>query len=248
MRAYLLNLPDATERLAHCKNELANANIPVTVIEAVLGKELEFPHPDFDEKGYILRQGRRRIDAEVGCYLSHIKALHTFLKSKDEYGLILEDDVRFECPHLLRLINRAIEIGGFDILRLSTVNSGRWKSTIPLDDTYSMGVAFTREKGAGAYLVNRKAAQRMVNRYLPMQLPYDHRFDIEWLDGLTALGVTPLPIEQRGGFATQIQNNVRSYYLPAIQRYWTVFPCRAFWEIGRALMRSISFIKSKQLN
>lgn len=161
--------------------------IACTIIDAIRGSTLSFPNEFFAGKSYVLRQGRRRIDAEVGCYMSHLKAIRTFTASGDEYGLILEDDVLL--PHHFRaLLERAISVGGFDMLRLSTVNSGRWTKTIKLDDDYSMGVAFSREKGSGAYLLNRTAARKIVDHFIPMTLPNDIRLDQEWLDGFRTLG------------------------------------------------------------
>lgn len=243
MHAYLINLPEAKDRLAACKKELVTQDISFTIVEAIHGKRLTYPHKNFSDFGYHVRQGRRRIDSEVGCYLSHLKAIQCFLDSDQEYGLILEDDISF-CPGFTEIIKRAITTIPFDILRLSTVNSGRWSKTIHLQQNYYAGVAFTREKGAGAYVINRKAALRMVQRYLPMKLPYDHRFDLEWLDGLLTYGVSPSPVTQRG-FETQIQQNIRSYYFPAWKRYWTVFPFRACYELSRVVFRSFAFLKLK---
>jgi glycosyl transferase, family 25 len=241
MRAYLINLPDASERRQRSCSELEAAGLTCTLIEAIRGAHISYPHPSFAERSYILRQGRRRIDAEVGCYLSHLKAIQAFLDGGDDYGIILEDDILL--PAQFRsLIEKAISLGGFDMLRLSSVNSGRWTRTITLDDHYAMGVAFSREKGAGAYLLNRKAALKIVGHYLPMTLPYDHRLDQEWLDGFRTMGISPPPVRQEG-FSSQIQRKIRSYYLPAYLRYWSVFPYRVSVELARVLSRSSAYFR-----
>ncbi len=243
MHAYLINLPDAQDRLCHAEKELAKLQIPYTVVKAIKGAELDYPHPRFSETSYKLLQGRRRIDAEVGCYLSHVKAIQLFLDSGEDYGLILEDDIRFG-ESAKEVITNALQTASFDMLRLSTVITGRWTKTVRLSESHFLGVAYTREKGAGAYLINRKAAQRMVDRYLPMKLPFDHRFDLEWLDGYRTLGITPTLVQQNG-FDSQIQHDIRAYYLPAYLRYWTVFPCRFFWEVSRVIFRCYSHLKLK---
>lgn len=243
MRAYLINLPEAGDRLTAAEAELDRLDLPFVVVEAIRGKELDYPIAEFSEAGYKLLQGRRRIDAEVGCYLSHLKAIQCFLDSGEEHGLILEDDIKLS-DNLKEIISIAYKSASFDLLRLSSVNTGRWSRTIPLVDGYFLGVAFTREKGAGAYVLNRRAAETILAHYLPMKLPYDHRFDLEWLDGMRTLGVSPPPVNQ-SGFESQIQHNIRSYYYPAYLRYWTVLPSRAFWEVSRMLFRSYSYLKLK---
>ena len=236
IKTFVINLPEATDRLNATVGCLRAAGMDFAVVDAVRGSDLRYPSEHFAETKYRLRQGRRRIDAEVGCYLSHIKALKAFLKTNARHCLILEDDASFgrELPDVIGAALRHEK--AWDLLRLSTVNTGRWTQTVSLIDGYSLGVAFTREKGAGGYIVNRKAAARMVAAYLPMTLPYDHRFDLEWFVGLKALGVTPPPIRQTG-FRTQIQIGVRARYLHPMVRYWTVFPYRAFCEVSRVLAR-----------
>lgn len=241
MHAFLINLPHAADRLSHAKAQLEQAGIPYSVVEAINGKALSYPHLQFNEPGYQLKQGRRRVDPEVGCYLSHMKAIQAFLDTGEKFGLILEDDIHLP-PYLVKLIDEAFKQADFDMLRLSTVNSGRWSKTAHLMKSYYLGVAFTREKGAGAYVINRKAAKRMAKRFQIMSLPYDHRFDLEWLDGYRTMGITPAPVKQ-SGFDSQIQNNMRAYYLPAYIRYWTVFPYRFFWEVTRIVSRGYSYLK-----
>lgn len=247
IKAYLLNLREAKDRLTATTDHLVAARIEFSVIEAIRGTRIEYPSTYFAETGYRLRQGRRRIDGEVGCYLSHIKAMEAFLATEAQHCLILEDDASFD-RNLADVIRAAIEYEkAWDLLRLSTVNTGRWTKTVPLINGYSLGAAFTREKGAGGYVVNRKAAKRMVTRCLPMSLPYDHRFDLEWFIGLKALGITPPPIKQTG-FETQIQHGVRTRYLHPMIRYWTVFPYRAFCEVTRVIARSRAWAALKLLS
>lgn len=232
----MINLATATRRWNNCTRRLVAAGIPFERVEAVDGKALAFPHPDYDERGYRLRQGRRTIPAEVGCYFSHVRALQAFLDSGDDFGLILEDDASVE-PDLYPLISKAIAMGRYwDLLRLSRINKGKAFRLLQLDDRHHLGVMFTREKGAGAYVVNRRAATIMVAAFRPMNLPYDIMFDREWLFGYRTMVIYPFPVSQKGQ-PTQIQYEIRDHYIPPWRRYWTVFPFRAAWETGRVICR-----------
>lgn len=241
-RAYVINLPTATNRLRSMETQLRNAGIPWTRIEAVNGRELTLPIPEFHEPWHRACTGRRPILAEIGCYLSHLEALRTFLASDDEYGLILEDDATLD-EHLATTLLETMEHGDcWDILRLSSVNRDRAIPVIALRAGAALGVNLTRSKGAGAYVVNRKAAHTLLERLVPMTLAYDIAFDLEHLFGLKALAVTPMPVNQVSDFTTQIQIGIREAK-HGVTRYLTVFPVRAWFESSRFVCRAWQYLK-----
>ncbi len=233
----VINLDRAADRMAHMHTQLQRAGIPYTRVAAVDGAHLQRPHPDFSEPLFKYLHGRLWAPKELGCYLSHIQCLRTFLASDASHALILEDDVRF-APDLLALLAQARpHARHWNMLRLSTVNSGRWWPVRALGSA-SLAVCLTREKGAGGYLVDRVAARRMVDRLLPMRLSWDIAFDLEWLLGFRTLGLHPLPIEQNAGFGTDIQDDLGRIKVKGKLKYLTVGPFRLFTEVGRLLYRS----------
>jgi hypothetical protein len=66
----------------------------------------------------------------------------------------------------------------------------------PLGRGYDLCVNFARLKGAGAYVLDRRAARAFATGLLPMWLPFDHAIDREWAFGLRAAYVQPFPISQ----------------------------------------------------
>ena len=93
MKTYLISLEQDTQR----RNELAR-RFPQTYpkmqwIKAVNGKELSSKEYFSYAQQYFHNHQKIITPSEVGCTLSHIKALETFLKTKDQYCLILEDDI-----------------------------------------------------------------------------------------------------------------------------------------------------------
>lgn len=234
--AYVINLPSARERMRKMEERLNAARIPYTRIEAVDGRALDLPIPEFDEIGHRLMTGRRPILPEIGCYLSHLRAIDAFLASDASHALILEDDAHFE-PSFRHTVQRAIGLARFwDVLRLSSVNSDRTVPAFRLDEQSWLGVSFTRSKGAAAYLLNRRAATKFSRLLRPMRLAYDIAFDLEFVAGLKALAVTPFPVVSDERDVTQIQINIRKHKLPA-WRYLTVFPFRAVVETVRVPLR-----------
>lgn len=237
-------MPSATERREHIENIFEPTKFELVFIEAVIGSNISLPDYRYNEKAYNLAHGKRTNLGELGCYFSHIKALETFLESADEYALILEDDIHMH-EHFEEVVEEALTHSHrFDLLRLSGIHRGSPVSIVSLENGYSLACNFTRQTGSGAYLVNRYAASKMIKKLLPMWLPYDHAYDREWLFGVKAMCIDPMPINQNEGFATQIDAS-SSYKFPAFKRYLTVFPYRAYNEVSRYIFRSFSILKQK---
>lgn len=237
IKVYLINLDRAQGRLATMTARLAAVPLEFERVSAVDGRALRFPIPEFSELSYRLLHGRRTVPAEVGCYLSHVECARRFLESDADHALILEDDTDFAADFLPTLSAALDHSAGWDILRLSTVSRGRKYPYAPLTPGRSLALALTREKGAGAYVINRRAAGWFVNRLLPMRLAWDIAFDLEYLAGLRAAFVHPVPVRQNDDVETQIQHQVAAAKLPR-WRYLTVLPYRAFLELSRLVMRA----------
>lgn len=236
LAVYLTNMDDAELRLAAMRAKIEVAGLPFTRISGVNGRALKFPVPEFDERGYRLLHGRRTSPAEIGCYLSHIACARAFLDTDADLALILEDDVSFEDDFLSALDRAAGQRDLWNILRLTTVNRGRKFRVRDLGQGRWLGIALTREKGAGAYVIDRRAARWFIDDLLPMRLAFDIAFDLEYLDGLRAVFVDPLPASQISDHPTQIQLGRRRYKLSR-WRYLTVLPYRAWLEIARVACR-----------
>lgn len=233
---YLINLDGADKRLEAMLKQLSVIGLSAQRIEAVDGRKMPFPNPDFCALSYGLLHGRRTSPPEVGCYLSHVECARTFMRGDADFALILEDDVTF-ADDFLRTIDDAIcHARNWDILRLTTVNSGRKFPFKDLSSSRKLAISLTREKGAGAYIINRRAGRWISTRLLPMRLAYDIAFDLEFLAGLKAAFVHPLCATQDADANSQIQRNIRAYRLPG-WRYLTVLPYRAYLETARFLCR-----------
>lgn len=241
---YLINMDGATERLASMTSSLAGAGLDWQRVPGIKGRELTFPIREFSELSYKLLHGRRRTPPEVGCYLSHIECVRRFLAGHADFALILEDDVTFQ-DNIVDTLDRAAQCSGdWDLLRLTTVNNGRKFAFRHIGEGQDLAIALTREKGAGAYMINREAAKWIVHRLLPMRLAYDIAFDLEYLDGLDAAFIIPLPASQESDHETQIQMNIQDYKLPK-WRYLTVLPYRAYLEVSRFFLRGAKLIWKK---
>ena len=123
----------------------------------------------------------------VGCTLSHLEALREFLKTGDEYGLIIEDDALFpenlrvemlkeELSRLKLPSNTLFSIGGILMKECRKV-----RGTI-LDDVFLgkkiLKVSpdfYQRICYAVAYIVDREIAQTLIDYHRPLRAADDWR-------------------------------------------------------------------------
>lgn len=236
LAVYLINMDGAVERLAAMQDKLARAGLPFRRITGIDGRALTYPIPEFSERSYRLLHGRRTSPAEIGCYLSHVACARAFVDSDADLALILEDDVSFAPDFLEAVDQAACQKRLWNLLRLSTVNRGPRFPVRALPGGRSLAVTLTREKGAGAYVIDRRAARWIATDLVPMRLAYDIAFDLEYLAGLRACFVAPVPASQASDHPTQIQNTRLAYKLPR-WRYLTVLPYRAWLELSRVACR-----------
>jgi glycosyl transferase family 25 len=108
-QTYLINLDRATDRLAWMQKNFEAEQISFERIDAVDARVL-------DADSYIIdnKFSRELLLPEVGCHLSHVKTLQTFLRSDHQFALVMEDD--------------AILLPGF---KLAVENSIAQRSSLP---------------------------------------------------------------------------------------------------------------------
>lgn len=237
LHAYIINLDRAPERWVAMEQVFKGTTIVPVRVAAVDGRTLSLRQSDFDAARFQRWHGRFINIYEVACYLSHLKALQTFLESGEEHALIAEDDLLLESGFCNMLEAVFKNPSRWNLLRLTGLNKGRAIPVGRLTDQYSLCVQLARQKGAGAYLVDRKAASVFINKLSPMWLPWDHAFDREWFFGLNALSVIPFPISQTTErFPSTIQKNSQPK-LVFWRRWLTTYPYQIFNEVARWICR-----------
>lgn len=221
------------------------AGISHVRVPAIDGNQLILPCADFDEAKFRKFHGREINIYEVACYLSHLKAMKLFLESDDEFAMICEDDL-FLKPGCKEALETALDLSSlWNILRLSGLREGKACRVQQLTPHYFLTLHFSRLKGAGAYLIDRNAASRLVQGLLPMWLPWDHAIDREWNFGLKALAVAPFPISQtEEKFESAIQKTSQPK-LSSLRRCLTTYPYQALNELARWIARGVYFLKLK---
>lgn len=237
MKAFVINLDHAAARWEHMQEAFRGSSLELVRVPAVAGKELRIPLPEFDEEKFRRRHGRSTNIFEVACYLSHVKAMRSFLDSRDEHALICEDDL-YPRPGLEAVLGKLLDLAKhWDMVRLTGLKLGNPVGIADIGEGYSLTMPLHRFKGTGAYLVNRKAARALVGGLLPMWLPYDHALDREWIHGFGILSVSPFPISQtEEEFTSDIQGHALRHLSKSVRWCWT-YPYQIHNEFSRWIAR-----------
>lgn len=168
----MINLKDSVERRKSVLAETAKYPfMDVELVEAVDGRKMseEEKKNCFDIEKFIMLNYRTPKGGEIGCTLSHRICYRRLLDSDEEFALILEDDVKFLYPEDMETMLK-------DILN-EYKNNRSYFITLAYHFFYypkkyrKLGkYTFYRiynAYGTCAYLINRKAAKRLLSVSVP---------------------------------------------------------------------------------
>ena len=191
---YVINLDRDTERMDSIRANLEGLGLPFERLSAVMGKDVPEWEKLVDMSAYAWRN---RLDTpragEVGCYLSHLKAMETFLRTDAPWCVILEDDVEVlpACADVLRSL---AENDDWDLVKLFNFHSGLPVKKRALGSAHHLVAHLTRTTSSAAYVVNRRAAETLMQSMRPITEQVDHALDRPWETGLRVRGIRPMPV------------------------------------------------------
>jgi glycosyl transferase family 25 len=216
---YVINLERSPDRLEKISEQLQQLNLPFERVTAIDGK-LATPEQSqcLDLSLYKKRHGKLPTPGELGCYLSHYKAICMAANSDQRFSLILEDDAILSAG-LSRSLNALAAVAThWDLVKLSGVHSGTPIRVRTLSTGENLSVLLTKCTGASAYLINKKASMVLRDGLLPMGLPIDHEIDKAWHYQLQVRGLLPFPITHNTEAVSTIGDIPKSLKLPSHQR------------------------------
>ena len=252
MKAFLINLEKAKDRLKSCDEEFRKISLDYVLVKAVDGEKNLPSKKEFSEFFYTLKHGKRVNPREVACYQSHIKALELFIKTSEEYALICEDDIEFS-DDFIDVVNQSLKSPiKFDILRLSGSEDKDREKGMPLkllklSKNFYLSLNFSYKPIAACYLLNRKAAKSILKKMKRMHLPYDYALDRDWLLGVRSLTIYPSLVNLKEEL--HIKNSFikasKEYKLNAFIRIWSVLPYRFYHELRRLIYKITLLVRIK---
>jgi glycosyl transferase family 25 len=234
--AYILNLDRSPERLQYVLPQIKKLGIPYERISSVDGKNIEKEKiasiVDFDAyKNYFKMLPEL---GTIGCSLSHEKVWKQLLASDNEFALVFEDDIQFSTEALSQTIASLVDRKSrWDIVSFELKHRGFPVTIEKFSPENSLVFYLTDVKHSGAYIINRKAAHKLLQKFYPIKMPLDHYFTRSWEFGIRFCGVEPRIVEQNFG-ESQIKSGTNRKI--ALSR---VFARNVFYHIYTASMRTI---------
>lgn len=186
---FVINLDDSSERLDQVTAQLSAQKADFTRISGYDGRKINPADvPEYDSAATRAYIGRDMHGGEIGCCISHIRAIKTFVETGAPYGLILEDDAQ-PTPHALELTQALIDwqtARGEPDWYAANLGAQRTKIMTAVDTVKSASDTATLYRGhyfpmlATAVLWTRAGAQAFLDICLPLDAPYDN-FLRRWL-------------------------------------------------------------------
>jgi glycosyl transferase family 25 len=180
--------------MASIRANLEVLGLPFERLSAVMGKDVPEWEKLVDLPTYAWRN---RLDTpragEIGCYLSHLKAMETFLRTDAPWCVVLEDDVEVlpACAEILRSLS---EKDDWDLVKLFNFHSGMPVKKRELAGGHHLVAHLTRTTSSAAYVVKRRAAETLLKSMRPITEQVDHALDRPWETGLRTRGIRPMPV------------------------------------------------------
>lgn len=243
---YVINLDSAKERWDSVVRSPGLSSLNIIRVPAVIGKEIPLPHPEFSPRSYFFFYGRKPSPGAIGCYFSHLKTLRAFLASGKEYAIIAEDDIDAP-PELPELLNEILRYSdSWDLVRLVGF---RQKNSIPFADLgkgYKLVSELENSTSSACYLINRRAAERVLRKLVPMWTNFDIALFHGPPIGIREVAVCPYPVRLTElSFQSNIGYETKGRYPifhPAIFRFALLIPHRFLtrgWRLAHRLRTAI---------
>lgn len=168
MKAYLINLDKDTQRLTFFKNNFDRLGIPFERVSAVDGRV--FSEADYQAfmqtrpRNYNRESGKTWLRGQMGCFLSHYNVWKKIAEGRENFCAVFEDDIHTS-DDLKHVLQSDIWIPpNTDVIRLETSTNRIRLSSQPTLTFRKRNLYKVKSTSwcAGAYIISRKAAQRLV--------------------------------------------------------------------------------------
>ncbi len=107
-KVYIINLDKDKERMEFMNKQMQELDMDFERVPAIYGKEYNFAE-EYNEALAIKQNGKLLVPGELGCAKSHKLCYEKILENKNNYTLILEDDVCLP-KNFKQIIEKQIEL------------------------------------------------------------------------------------------------------------------------------------------
>jgi GR25 family glycosyltransferase involved in LPS biosynthesis len=155
---YYINLEKSLDRRNFMEKQFRENEISFIRIPAIDGDNIKI--------NYRNRCTKKITNGELGCTLSHIKAIKKAFDDNCEIAVICEDDINFS------LINKWNEKISDIVNMIKTdwhiikLHENNGKFIINTNENPKLDIIHEKTASTGLYIINRKSMEYMINRYI----------------------------------------------------------------------------------
>ncbi len=234
LACYVISLNPDQPSVVRLMNSLQEQGIEARHFPAVDGRAA-YPALEDNERiskcMSMLRVRRLLTSSEVGCYLSHLRAVKKAYNEGYDYVCVLEDDVVIE-PEFGNTV-RALLSENLDIVRLMALKLRRRK---PLREIV-YGIMLTRPErgtlGTQAYMMSRAGMKKFLDHASVIYEPIDHVLDHFFLFDLETYAVEPHVVFERESASTITKKHQFPSRTPNLLERLMYHPVKLYFSIRR---------------
>jgi glycosyl transferase, family 25 len=175
VHAYVINLVRSPDRRKHITAELGRTGVSYQVIEGVDGRDLDLDNPAMVAPSLLTTY--QFPEGVAGCSLSHLRVYQAMLADGLDNALVIEDDVILpaDLGSLVdavadHLTEAEVALLNYDYTRRMSLEGSL---SLPSSRLLTLPLDVRQPKSTGAYMITRKACERMNEWMPPVQAPAD---------------------------------------------------------------------------
>ena len=244
--AYIISLAKDAHRRDRLTRRLQEIGFDFTIVAGIDGRAFDVSEQAvYDRKTRLRFFGRDLLGAELGCLLSHRKAIAAIAECDLPYGLVLEDDcvIRDEfVPCMTAIVSMRPPPDLVRFIDKDKLYTTRHKVLAPLTGHMNLVRTQGTPGGAYAYFISRTGAQRILKHLQNVYLPVDVILGHSWTTGVDNLIAIPSPVTHAALEDTNIGDDRfdKTLNLSGIRK--AVFPLfRAFYKVRESVMKRMYF-------
>lgn len=240
IKAWIISLNPNVETVQTFQKTLRDAGIDAQIFPAVDGRrempKLESREQVSQTKALIYRKAPLTT-SEIGCYLSHLRAIKQAYSEGHSHACIFEDDVVAE-PGLGDVIKDIVHLDeSFHLVRLMTLKIRKRKLLQRLPSGYTLTRPERGALGCQGYVLNRTGMKKMIDASTVIHMPIDKVVDSFFLYDLHCFSVEPHAIYEQMHDSSIIKTAGK-----LDKRFWV----KAAWHINklhRSIRRRLHYLK-----
>lgn len=203
VETYLINLDGSDERLQRATEQLQAVDWSFQRFSAYDGRGQDLASfENYDDVATQQTLGRRLLNSELGCYLSHYGCAEKFLQTDADYLVVLEDDMKIttdfktSVEQILSYLDQHQDLDWY-LINLAAKKKKFAKDIVKIDDFSLWHAYYFPIRGLGL-IWSRKGAEAFVASGKTMAMPVDIFFQTWLSKNGKGLGVWPALVKPAG--------------------------------------------------